>query len=71
MTSVLPSGILTLPLFGPSGGYAVKVPHVAILIVAWATGFAVADETLYRYEGDVHPLDPSAGWEEFNPCEPP
>ncbi|MCH8146559.1 MAG: hypothetical protein IH987_00980, partial [Planctomycetes bacterium] len=30
-----------------------------------------ADETLYRYEGDVHPMDPSAEWVEFNPCEPP
>ena len=30
-----------------------------------------ADETLYRYEGDVHPLDPSAGWVIGNPCDPP
>ena len=29
------------------------------------------DDTLYRYEGDVHPLDPSAGWQEFNACDPP
>ncbi len=28
-----------------------------------------ADETLYRYEGDVHPADPSAAWTVFNPCE--
>ncbi|MCH8241908.1 MAG: hypothetical protein IH897_04765, partial [Planctomycetes bacterium] len=39
-----------------------------VLLMAIAAG---ADETLYRYEGDVHPLDPSAGWEEFDPCEPP
>ncbi|MCH9001389.1 MAG: hypothetical protein IIC02_02350 [Planctomycetes bacterium] len=30
-----------------------------------------ADETLYRYEGDVLPLDPSAGWVMGNPCDPP
>ena len=35
------------------------------------TAATLADETLYRYEGDVPPSDPSAGWEEFNPCDPP
>ena len=32
---------------------------------------AIADETLYRYEGNVLPYDVSAGWEIFDPCEPP
>ena len=41
---------------------------ILILLIAVAVP---ADETLYRYEGDVLPLDPSAGWEEFNPCDPP
>ncbi len=41
---------------------------VLVLLIAVAVR---ADETLYRYEGDVLPLDPSAGWEEFNPCDPP
>ena len=26
---------------------------------------------MYRYEGDVHLLDPSTGWKAFDPCEPP
>jgi len=30
-----------------------------------------ADETLYRYEGNVVPYDESAGWDIFNPCEDP
>ena len=30
-----------------------------------------ADETLYRYEGNVHPLEPTAGWVMGNPCDPP
>ena len=33
--------------------------------------WASADETLYRYEGDVLPYDASAGWEIFNFCEAP
>ena len=47
-----------------------KPPIAAILVLLIA--FTVrADETLYRYEGDVHPLDPSAGWVMGNPCDPP
>jgi len=30
-----------------------------------------ADEVIYRYEGNVMPYDPSAEWENANPCEPP
>lgn len=40
---------------------------LAVLQVAGAN----ADEVLYRYEGDVVPYDPSAGWTSGNPCEPP
>jgi len=32
---------------------------------------ARADDTLYRYEGDVVPLDPQAGWVLADPCVPP
>ncbi len=46
--------------------------YKAIVFVAWAVAmFAVstrADETLFRYEGDVLPLDPAGGWIEFQPC---
>ena len=35
------------------------------------TGSAVADEVLHLYEGDVSPLDESAGWAIGNPCEDP
>jgi len=45
---------------------------VAIAIVALsAVGSALADETLYRYEGEVLPHDESAGWLIFQPCEMP
>ncbi len=37
------------------------------LVVATAYG----DETLHRYEGDVLPDDPSAGWIANNPCDSP
>ena len=32
---------------------------------------ALADDTLYRYEGDVSPCDESTGWVCGNPCDPP
>ena len=32
---------------------------------------ASADGLMYRYEGDVHLLDPSTGWNAFDPCELP
>lgn len=41
----------------------------AVLVVVAAR--AVADDTLYRYEGKVLPDDPSAGWAVFNACEDP
>ena len=41
---------------------------VPLFIVAAATR---GDDFLYRYEGDVLPHDPSAGWEIFQPCESP
>ena len=45
-----------------------------ILIVAVLASAGVrlsADETLYRYEGNVAPHDKSAGWIVANPCEEP
>ena len=47
---------------------------VCALVLAWgqaAPAFAQADETLYRYEGNVRPDDASAGWICGNPCEDP
>ena len=44
---------------------------VAALFVLFIAIAARADETLFRYEGDVHPLDPSAGWRIGSRCEPP
>jgi hypothetical protein len=40
-------------------------------VLGLAVRETTADEVLYRYEGDVVPYDKSAGWEIFNPCEPP
>ena len=34
-----------------------------------AVGAARADDTIYRYEGNVHPLDPTAGWLQGNTCD--
>ena len=42
---------------------------VSWLAVAVVAGFARGDESLYRYEWDVLPLDPSAGWEGFAICD--
>ena len=40
-----------------------SVKHLSIiLILAFCVGSAYADDLLYRYEGDVLPDDPSAGW---------
>jgi len=41
----------------------------AIVAVVGA-GRACADGVIHRYEGNVLPYDPSAGWENGNPCEP-
>ena len=41
-----------------------------LIAVAVLAPDARADEALYRYEGDVHPLDESAGWL-GSPCESP
>ena len=54
-------------------GDAVRSLSAFVLVLLIAVTVR-ADETLYRYEGDVHPLDPSTGWGEggqFDPCEPP
>ena len=42
---------------------------VIVVGTAWAAAFA--DDTLYRYQGDVLPYDESAGWLIFDPCELP
>ena len=39
------------------------------IALLWALPTAVADETLYRYEGDVLPYDESAGWLIADACE--
>jgi len=44
---------------------------LGIVLSSVAVSCCLADETLYRYEGDVLPYDESAGWEIFNPCEDP
>jgi hypothetical protein len=40
-------------------------------VLGLAVRGAVADEVLYRYEGDVVPYDESPGWINGNPCEAP
>ncbi len=49
-----------------------QTAYKPIVFAAWAVAlFAVsirADEALYRYEGDVIPQNPSAGWTVFQPC---
>lgn len=44
---------------------------VTVALMVGACPNTYADEVLYRYEGDVHPLDPSTGWGPANFCEPP
>ena len=44
---------------------------LAILLCVTPLCWAVADDLIYRYEGDVVPYDESAGWEIFNPCDSP
>ncbi len=39
--------------------------------IAAISEISPADELLYRYEGNVAPYDPSAGWLHFDPCESP
>ena len=41
----------------------------AVFVFSCLAGAAHADELLYRWEGDVLPDDPSAGWVIFNPCD--
>lgn len=42
-----------------------------ILIAVACANSCMADEILYRYEGDVLPSEEGTGWEVFNPCEGP
>ena len=44
---------------------------ISIVLMAGVPTVTRADETLYRYEGNVAPYDPTAGWLIYNPCEPP
>lgn len=39
--------------------------------IAAISEISPADELLYRYEGNVAPYDPSAGWLHVDPCESP
>ena len=43
---------------------------LAVFFVSWA-GFCFADDILHRYEANAVPYDPSAGWIQGNPCDPP
>ncbi len=47
---------------------AARIGVILVVLAACVSGVA-ADETVYRYEGDVSPCDPSAGWICGNPCE--
>ena len=47
-------------------GYA-----VVLSFGVFVCGSAIGDDLLYRYEGDVLPYDPTAGWVAADPCEPP
>ena len=56
--------------------YQRNVPVGSVVLLALFTFLAwppsaMADETLYRYDGDVLPYDASAGWVIADPCEPP
>ena len=42
-----------------------------LVVLAIQHNPAPADETLYRYEGDIHLLEPSTGWVIADPCEAP
>lgn len=44
---------------------------ILALIVVSAGHNVRSDELLYRYEGDVLPYDPAAGWLIVDPCDPP
>ena len=41
---------------------------VAAIVLCASAVTSLGDEVLYRYEADVHPLDPSAGWLLGNAC---
>ncbi len=45
--------------------------RLILLLLAIAAVHVAADETLYRYEADVSPCDPSTGWICGDPCEDP
>ncbi len=52
--------------------YAMSCRRLVIVVMLVATSHAArADETLYRYEGNVLPYDEFAGWRVFDPCEDP
>jgi len=39
-----------------------KGKSIAVIVLFASAATCFADDVLYRYEGDVHPLDASAGW---------
>lgn len=40
----------------------IRTSHILVVLVALAPFVCLADDLIYRYEGDVLPYDPSAGW---------
>ncbi len=52
------------------GGLLIRRSKVIASVITIALGRPIlADELLYRYEADVLPYDPSAGWILGNPCD--
>ena len=46
-------------------------PFMVTCVYVTIPNAVTADVLLYRYEGDVPPYDPSVGWINTNPCDPP
>lgn len=49
--------------------YVTRVLKISIVLSITAPTALFADELLYRYEADVLPYHPSAGWQIFDPCD--
>lgn len=46
-----------------------SIQFIIILMITFISTVVIADELVYRYEGDVLPDDPAAGWEVFAACD--
>ncbi len=42
-----------------------------VVMILLGSVVALADEVIYRYEGEAVPHDPSEGWLIFDACDPP